>query len=501
LKSTRVAVVAGAAALTIAVLGTGSAQAAPAFRCEASALRGTVQGNSVEPSVAGRGSSSCQTSQSGLSVPLPPLISASLVSASTVFDPAGTASATGALADFGLVTTTNALAPSVAKGDLAIDKALATVPSLTLPGVPNFSSAIRDALRAQARAQAADTSLLSVRAVSATATASCQNGSPALSGSSAVAGVTLAGTELPVNKVVEQAIRVFGGGSVDPSQLDPAALGVPAELAGPARTLLDQIPTVEIPKALADVKITPGEQVRGGDTLTQRALRISAAIGGQSLLDVVLGEATVGVVGTCPGASVADEILRCTDRALVLVDVLEHRRRVLLIGAANRNYAGKRIAIRLRATGRVVARAKVLADGSFRTTAALPPDSIRYTNRARYQAQYKRERSLPLKLHRRMIVDRMTMANGKVTIAGRVIRPLASPVRKLTLKRRVSCKKLAVIKRFMPHRDGRFRVTVKAPAGQTAAVYRLQTRVRKFVTNPKTYPTFTLPRGVNLEKR
>ena len=31
-----------------------------------------------------------------------------------------------------------------------------------------------------------------------------------------------------------------------------------------------------------------------------------------------------------------------------------------------------------------------------------------------------------------------------------------------------------------------------------AAAYRLQTRVRKFVSNPKTFPTFTLPRYVDL---
>ena len=35
-------------------------------------------------------------------------------------------------------------------------------------------------------------------------------------------------------------------------------------------------------------------------------------------------------------------------------------------------------------------------------------------------------------------------------------------------------------------------------AGGQAAAYRLQTRVRKYVTNPKTFPTFTLPRYVDL---
>jgi len=36
------------------------------------------------------------------------------------------------------------------------------------------------------------------------------------------------------------------------------------------------------------------------------------------------------------------------------------------------------------------------------------------------------------------------------------------------------------------------------PGSQQAAVYRLQTRVRKFASYPRLYPTFTLPRYVDL---
>ena len=86
----------------------------------------------------------------------------------------------------------------------------------------------------------------------------------------------------------------------------------------------------------------------------------------------------------------------------------------------------------------------------------------------------------------------------KVTIAGRVVRPLASPVGTVVVKRRVSCGRFKVVKRFKPRADGSFRVTLPAPKSGLAAAYRLQTRVRKFTTNPKTFPTFTLPRYVDL---
>ena len=62
----------------------------------------------------------------------------------------------------------------------------------------------------------------------------------------------------------------------------------------------------------------------------------------------------------------------------------------------------------------------------------------------------------------------------------------------------MSCGRFKVVKRFKPRADGSFRVTLPAPRSGLAAAYRLQTRVRKFTTNPKTFPTFTLPRYVDL---
>jgi hypothetical protein len=55
-----------------------------------------------------------------------------------------------------------------------------------------------------------------------------------------------------------------------------------------------------------------------------------------------------------------------------------------------------------------------------------------------------------------------------------------------------------VVKRFKPHRDGTFRVPLRAPKDGEAAVYRMTTRVKLYDWLPKTYPTFTLPRYVDL---
>ena len=97
-----------------------------------------------------------------------------------------------------------------------------------------------------------------------------------------------------------------------------------------------------------------------------------------------------------------------------------------------------------------------------------------------------------------MIVRSVRSDGGKVTISGRVSRPLGRPARSIRVVRRVSCKHSVVVARVKPRRDGTFRVTVAAPPKTLAAVYRLGTQVRKNTRNPKLFPTFTLPRAVEV---
>jgi hypothetical protein len=292
-----------------------------------------------------------------------------------------------------------------------------------------------------------------------------------------------------------------------------------------------QLPPISLPSSVLNVKLTPNEQVRDAGTLTQHALRAQMGLAGTSVLDAVLGEAKVASTeGNCaaptaaastpakPGTkaplttaqvfsqgSPADQLLACTDRKLVLVDVLRQGSRVKLLGAANRDYVGRQVAIRLRGTGRIVARAVVQPDGSFSSYAPAPPKAMLAThdtaNRVRYRAEIGKELSLPLKLQRRMIVSAMTSSHGKVKILGRVMPPLTAPLSTVRVMRRVSCTKVEQVGTFKPRSDGTFNITINAPKGKTAAVYRLTTMVREKMTNPRKYKTFTLPRGVALNTR
>ena len=98
-----------------------------------------------------------------------------------------------------------------------------------------------------------------------------------------------------------------------------------------------------------------------------------------------------------------------------------------------------------------------------------------------------------------LLVTRVQAAGGKVTIAGRVVGPLAARAgdRVIEVQRRRSCAETEVVAKVKPGKDGRFRVTLAAPAGERAAVYRLRARVRRSAASTRLFDTFTLPRAVD----
>jgi hypothetical protein len=82
--------------------------------------------------------------------------------------------------------------------------------------------------------------------------------------------------------------------------------------------------------------------------------------------------------------------------------------------------------------------------------------------------------------------------------AAAVLGPPARPVRTVVVERRLSCGRFEVVRRFKPGRDGRVRIRVAGPEGSQAAVFRLRTQVRRNTRSRSLFPTFTLPRFVDL---
>lgn len=475
--------------LTVALPASASAQG---FTCEASAFAGTLGPSPrTEPVTANKDSGACKTATAGGAAPASPLpITGSLFSASTDLQPAtGSPSAQTATAAGGV-------------GELRVAGLPIPIPPPDLSGLPGPQTipgvgTIDVRAVAQSLLPTFSGDLVNLRALRAEATARCNGGTPQLTGASSVLGVTVLGTELPVDRITSRTINVVDSTSIDPSNLTPAQLGVPGADITVLQPILDALPTISVPAAAATVRVEPGRQTVAGGKLTQHALDVKITLGGQNVLDLTVGEAIVGAAEVNCGG-VADLALQCSARRIVLIDVLRSSGKVRLFGAASRRFAGKRVKLRFMATGKVVARPVVRRTGLFAATVELPRRKVRATNRARYRAEIAKQTSLKLKLVRRMLVSGASVKGREVTIAGRVVRPLGEPIQQVIVKRRLSCGRYRVVKRFTPPSSGQFRITLAGPPSSQAAVYRLQTRVRKFSSNPKLFPTFTLPRYVDL---
>jgi hypothetical protein len=554
---TRIRKAGATGALAMTALGFAPASggaAGPAFSCESSAVRATVLSQAaIEPSAAGRGGP-CATASALPAITLPSLLTGSVLSADTAFDPAALqAGATGAVAGLHLGIDAGLL-PAI---NLPTEQFVGALPPVSVPLpaplvttlrllVPTFPDALQVDIREAVEAalpggRLATGDLLGADVLRSTAAAGCAAGVPSLTGSSQIVGLRALGQNVNlVDGVAQQALPLLNTASVDLSTLDLSKVSVVTSLDGLTAPLLSTLqgligpalaalPPVEIPPTIAQLAVTTSEQTVAGDGLTQRALHATLTLAGQPVLDAVAGEAKVSRSGACPppppppqppndgpavaqggpvattattaGLSASAQLLACTDRKLILLDVLPGGDRVKIKGAADRALVGRSVKIRLRATGKIVAGAKVAKDGFFTTTAPLPSRAIRTSNAARYRAELGKALSLPLKLHRRMALTQLTTAAGKVTVAGRVELPLSRPADTIRLVRRVSCHKTVLVTSFRPASDGRFSVTVPAPKGATAAVYRLATHVPKTRKNPKRFPTFTLPAGIDLNQR
>jgi hypothetical protein len=197
------------------------------------------------------------------------------------------------------------------------------------------------------------------------------------------------------------------------------------------------------------------------------------------------------------GASASTIALACTTRELTLIDVYQSGKRVLLSGAAAPSLHGQRVTILFDDRERA-ATAIVQQDGLFSASAPLPPPRLRASNRTRYVAVLGDQRSLELKLTRRLILEQPASAHGKVTLTGQVLPPLTSPRANISITELTSCHGQRVVTDFRPDGNGRFSITFAAPTGRVAAAFRLTTLVRATPASGARFTTYSLPLVVTI---
>ena len=489
---------------------------AAAFNCDASAIRlqlGTAA--PIEPITANRGEATCKEDKVQTPATSGPITVGGLIAETT------TPSTTEAQARGG-VGILSVSADALTGIPIPTLDAVDAVPAVNVPiplagqllGLPTeITVDIRPAVRSLVTGLQTGP-LLELAGSVATANARCVGSNAELSGDTDVAALKVLGQTIPTDAIVQQALTLYNGQTIDPAGLDLSQIVLPPGLSftdpllgtilqNAVKDVLAAMPPITLPETLLSLAVSPSSQERADGGLTQRGLTISLAVLGQNVLFAIIGEARVSVdsvrclVQTPAGAvapieAVGEEALECSNRRLALIDVLDRGRYVSLYGAADKDLAGKRIKIRSRADGRVVARPRVSKSGLFRARAPLPPQRWRFSNRARYMAVHGRDRSLNLKLHRRMVWTSTRSRHGKVILRGRVSRPHTSPRAVIVVRQRLTCRRQRIVKRLRPGSDGRFTVTLKAPRKGDVGTYRATTMVAHPGGGPD-FRTYTLP--------
>jgi hypothetical protein len=183
--------------------------------------------------------------------------------------------------------------------------------------------------------------------------------------------------------------------------------------------------------------------------------------------------------------------LACTAEQVALTNVVEHGSRVRIEGAARLKLAGRKVSIKLTATGKTVAIATVASDGTFTAIAPLPPRGIRRTNQARYQAAVGRLVSPPLKLARRMYMTRARTVSGGVLLQGDV-KGRFIPGTPVSIYLRQTCSHERVVAHTRLTRTGVFTVLAPGPSQPAGQIdlYRASTEVLR---DGRPVQTWTLP--------
>ncbi len=529
--SDRLLVAAGGtlAALTLGLSSPAQAAAAPRFTCQAGAISGSLL--TIPLSISEIRDGPCMTRTLD-GIKLPPPLSAQLLGAGTsVTETQAVAAASIAGVDIGLGAIPLNLDPLVA-GIAPIVIPLPTVLATLLRLPPQITIDVREAVKAALPNGALPLSLAKIGTLESLVSATCQpDGSLTTKAESRLAEVSVLGIKIDTGKSTDQAVPLLDTQNINAANLDLAKviiltpginLGLPglqAFLDTTIKNLLTSLPPIKIPASLAQVRLAVADVNKTATTASASAARLTISLLGNNVLDLILGGAKVAAFGDCPKPVAATRIpappvvartpappvvaasipaaLRCTDRRIVLEDVLLQGDRVRLRGFTTRKNAGRKVTLRSLADGTTVAQPTVRKDGSFSATVRRPARRFIGTDKARYRAVVGNRQSFDLKLTRRLQFTQLGSVGSRIRFTGRGIRPVVG--QSVEVRQRITCTRWKVIARTRVPASGLVRLAVAKPSKGTEAVYRLTTKVRFSERGSrKLFPTFTTPQSVKL---
>src|SRR4051812_43291097 len=210
-------------------LGVPAAAQARDFNCDASAVRLQLLGQAtVEPITANRGESTCKEVKSQTKQTIGPLTLGALIAETKLPKP----TEVDAQGGLGLVSVSaDALAALPIPTLDAIDQ-IPPVP-VPLPADPLLPTGLTIDIRPAVKSLVGGLKtgpLLELAGSLANAHARCDGSGAVLSGDTQTVGLKVLGQEIPTNAVVNQALTLYDGQTIDPSKLDLSQIVLPPGL-------------------------------------------------------------------------------------------------------------------------------------------------------------------------------------------------------------------------------------------------------------------------------
>lgn len=289
-----------------------------------------------------------------------------------------------------------------------------------------------------------------------------------------------------------------------------------------------------LPAGLLKATVTAATESGDGSHHTAEALKIEVDALGQPILHGVLARATLeadaadcgrnvppteppttpptttpgtpqndngGTLGTIGiNNQYANFALQCTGQKVRLLDVRGSKGTTYIRGVAADEYVGQKVDIYLRNASRKVATVTVGNDGLFATRVPLPPKAWRNKNAARYYARVDDASSKRLKFARFVTATKLSSPSvGMVSFAGRIESKSHQRVM-VTIKERRTCTSYRTVAKVRTDRNGKFTAKFAAASDNKLVVYRAQTTIKKSPKAKRTFPTYSLPRIVNVKR-
>jgi hypothetical protein len=202
---------------------------------------------------------------------------------------------------------------------------------------------------------------------------------------------------------------------------------------------------------------------------------------------------TTGKTAARSGPVAGQLLLTCSKAKLAITDLVVDGAEVSITGAGPASLAGRKVKILFGAKHSQVASATLGSGGLFRASAPLVAAALRTGPTApRYVATIGSLESAGLSLSRRLVLDPPEETDGRITLTGEVVGPLAQPAAAIVVRQATSCSAGTQVASIRPSASGRFTVRLSVPVGVRAALYRLGTRVRQSTRVRSTIATGSL---------